>query len=478
MKNIVYKNQFSFYLLISSIVVLLTLPILLQDGMFMDGEQYACVSRNLANRKGSFWFPFLSETWFIEGSFNFMEQPPLFYGLQSLFFRLFGDGIYTERLYSIFMLLLNCLSIHFIWNLIVDEAYKKLSWLPVLFWIITPVCFWSVQNNIIELTLSFFTLSAFYFILKGLLSSKKSILYLVFGGIFIFFATLTKGLQGLFPLVIVGFYYFSKGNLSLRKAIYYSFVILLIPCLIYLVLIWFNNEAKNSLSFYFYQRLLNRIENTQNTDNRYNLLWLLFQELLVMLSFTLLILIISIKNKTHYKTNKDYLLYIFIGLSASLPLMATLVQKNFYFLASIPFFAIGFSLLCMERVLLFIGWLNTKKKASTFFYIFTISLLFGSILFSVSQIGKISRDKEMIQDVMVLGRYLQKEKSVDTDLDIYETWNFQFYLLRKYDISIEPVMYRRKYYISDKNFYACKYFGYQAVPLNTKKYKLFRNLNY
>lgn len=478
MKNIVYKNQFSFYLFISSIVILLTLPILLQDGMFMDGEQYACVSRNLANGKGSFWFPFLSETWFMEGSFNFMEQPPLFYGIQSLFFRLFGDGIYTERLYSIFMLLLNCLSIHLIWNLIVDEAYKKLSWLPVLFWIITPVCFWSVQNNMIELTLSFFTLSAFYFVLKGLLSSKRFVLYLIFGGICIFLATLTKGLQGLFPLVTLVFYYFLNGNLSLKKAIYYSFVLLLIPCLIYFLLIWFNSEAKNSLSFYFYQRLLNRIENTQNTDNRYNLLWLLFQELLVMLSFTLITLFFRAKTKTSHKTNKYYLLFILVGLSGSLPLMFTLVQKNFYFLASIPFFAIGFSLVCIERVFLFVEWLNTKKKASTIFFFFTISLSIGSILFSVFQIGKISRDKEMIQDVVVLGNYLQKEKSVDTDLDIYETWNFQFYLLRKCDVSIEPLMYRRKYYISDKNFYACKYYGYEAVPLNTKKYKLFRNLNY
>jgi hypothetical protein len=42
---------------------ILVVPKTLMNGMFMDGQQYACVAQNMAEGKGTFWHPYLSETW-------------------------------------------------------------------------------------------------------------------------------------------------------------------------------------------------------------------------------------------------------------------------------------------------------------------------------------------------------------------------------------------------------------------------------
>ena len=87
--------------------IMLICPGLVQDGMFMDGQQYACVAKQLADGNGAFWFPHLSATWSKAGSSFFMEHPPLVYGIQSFYFYVFGSSLYTERIYDFSILILN-----------------------------------------------------------------------------------------------------------------------------------------------------------------------------------------------------------------------------------------------------------------------------------------------------------------------------------------------------------------------------------
>jgi hypothetical protein len=88
-----------YWLLTISVMILLVLPVLIQDGMFLDGVLYTCVSNNLSHGYGSFWSPMFSPAGF-GGSPYFLEQPPLVFGIQSLFFRLFGDSMYVDNCFS------------------------------------------------------------------------------------------------------------------------------------------------------------------------------------------------------------------------------------------------------------------------------------------------------------------------------------------------------------------------------------------
>jgi hypothetical protein len=78
--------QFPFWVFTISVFIIAILPSLIQDGMFIDGIQYAAVSKNLANGLGTFWAPYMSQNWYTMGSGVFLEHPPLVYAIQGLFF--------------------------------------------------------------------------------------------------------------------------------------------------------------------------------------------------------------------------------------------------------------------------------------------------------------------------------------------------------------------------------------------------------
>ncbi|MEO6304873.1 MAG: hypothetical protein ABIP51_17060, partial [Bacteroidia bacterium] len=128
------KKQLPFFLFVISIILGLTLAVIVQDGMFMDGMLYTCVSKNLANGIGSFWFPVFSKYGF-GGLSTFHEHPPLVFAIQAVFFKVLGNGMYTERIYILFTIALTCFLIICIWKYINKDAdEKRIGWLPLFFW--------------------------------------------------------------------------------------------------------------------------------------------------------------------------------------------------------------------------------------------------------------------------------------------------------------------------------------------------------
>lgn len=189
--------------------------------MFTDGVLYTAVSKNLANGLGSFWFPHFSDTMFLP---FFHQQPPLTFGIQALFFKLFGNGIYSERFYSFFTLCVSAFLIHCIWRKVYEEQkeVRQLSWLPVLLWIIIPVCYWAYSNNVEENTMGIFTLLSTLCMYNGLLQKNaKSFFYLAVGSSLALMASLCKGFPGLFPVIIPFLHWlvFSSFSLKIYKLI-------------------------------------------------------------------------------------------------------------------------------------------------------------------------------------------------------------------------------------------------------------------
>ena len=108
MKN----NLYPFYLSVFGIILIIISPSLLSDGMFLDGLLYAVISKNLANGIGDFWHLHLTKTL----SPIFFEHPPLAFGLQSLFFKILGDSIFVEKLYSFLTYVVTGIIIVKIWK--------------------------------------------------------------------------------------------------------------------------------------------------------------------------------------------------------------------------------------------------------------------------------------------------------------------------------------------------------------------------
>jgi len=473
------KKNLPFVLLTLSMFIVLIVPALLQDGMFLDGLQYSCVAKNMAVGKGSFWQPCFSDTWWKSYSGVFLEQPPFGIWLQSLFFRMFGEGMYVERFYALVTALVNALFIILIWKLLFKNKTDllKLWWMPVLFWISIPVCYWSVQNNMLEITMSIFTLAAVYFSLRVMVLKKLKIVNLIVSGLCVFLATLTKGLPGLFPLVIIPLYWFMFKNTSWLKALLYTLCLICIPLVAYGI-VMLNPVAAHSLHFYFFERLLSRISDDPTATNRFDTLFRVISELLpIMITVATIFMISKIKKqkivseKTQFKTA---MFFIITGCSASLPLMLTMVQKGFYFVPALPFFALGFAVLLAEIVARWIVKINVQSLGYKLLTATVVLMLCASLLYSGYKSGSISRDEAVVHDVYLFGSVIPKGSIVKVDKKVYDNWSVQCYLNRYFDIAVSiSDQFHYKYWIKEKNKLQPENAKLKKVALPTETLELY-----
>jgi len=424
------NKHFPFWIFTAAVLIALVVPVLIQDGMFMDGLLYACVAKNLSQGIGTFWHPHYSPT--MHSLFD--QQPPLGFGTEAIFFKLFGTSIYVERLYSFLTLCLGAFFIVKIWRLIFREekSMQNIAWLPVLFWIIIPVCFWSYSNNMLECTMVIFDLLTIFFILKFF--EKNFFLHHALAGVFIFLASLTKGFQGLFPLAAIFFYWLVYKKISFLRMIVCSVLLLSVVSLIY-ILILQNPSAKDGLTFYLHNRVQHSIASVITVENRFYLIGRLLQELIAPIAISLLLYLLLQKKYSEQKNySTHFIFFLLIGISASFPLIVTLEQRGFYLVTSLPFFAISISMISASYVTAAIEKMKPQIISFRIFRFATIAVLSGSIIFSCLQIGKFSRDEEMIHDVHLIGKVVPEKTMLGSSMELWENWPLQEYFIRHYYI--------------------------------------------
>ena len=471
-----------FWLLTIAVFIVLIVPVLIQDGMFMDGALYTCVAKNLANGLGTFWNPIFSETWNKAGVSSFHEHPPLIFGIQAFFFKLLGNSIYVERFYSFLTACGTAYLIHKIWNLLTfgGERLGKLSWLPILFWITIPVAFWSFQNNVQENTMGIFTLLSVYFSLKAIYRNQYVFLSLLLSGICIFLASFCKGISGFFPIGVIGLYWLISRELSFFKMLGYTLVLILIPTIIYLLLCT-NATAYESLSFYIEKRLLTRIDSAPTVDSRFYIVERLFMELLpVIISSGLLLATFKYK-QIKQEIDKFYrhkiILLLLIGCSGSIPLVLTLVQKGFYMAHSLPFFAIGFALLVAPGLSSLIERINIEKQSFKLFRGTMFGLLGAVLLFSFLQKGKTSRNADLLHDVYLMGEQIPPYSIITIDKKMWENWDLQCALIRHYNISVDRSATAHDFYLIEKKLDKKPLDKFEKITLKTKRYNLYKSVH-
>jgi hypothetical protein len=473
----IYNFQFPFWVFTTGVFIIAILPSLIQDGMFIDGIQYAAISKNLAHGLGTFWFPYLSENWNVMGSKYFLEHPPLVYALQSLFFRILGDSIYTERIYCLFTAILSALLIAKIWKLATrdNKEIQKISWLPILFWISMPIVFRSYQMNIQENTMGVFILVAIYYVFRGLKSSKYPYVYYSFGGLFIFLSTLCKGVPGLFPLVTVFMYRLAGGKIEFQKLMMYSLVLLFVPAFLY-ILVLLNGNAQESLGFYFSARLLERVQNDPTVESHLHIIFRLFIDLLPAVIVSLTVYLLN-RKKTVLNGNGEYKTHVFffllVGTAGSIPLALTLVQRDFYLAPSLPFFALGLALFTSPKLIDVLNQFMQKTYIFSAFRALSISFLIGGLIYTGLMFGKSERDQNILHDTYILGDKIGKGTRVRLEASQGDHWNFELYLIRYFNISLGSPMKDTRYIIRNRNDNPPDEASFKLIPLPTKTYNLY-----
>jgi len=454
-------------LTISLFVILLCLTLFLK-GMFLDGITYASISRNLSLGIGEFWTPHYTATLAPE----FFGHPPLAFWMQSMFFSVFGDHFWVEKMYSFLMAMLTAYGIMLLWFRSNHASHlSKMAWLPLLIWMTIPICFWSYTNNLLENTMTAFLVLGVFWILKYIDSGR--IRWAMFATTALLAAFLTKGPIALFPLAVPLLYHISHSSktdvaVSLRQMV--SLVCLLV--LLFVLLIQFPG-ARNNLSKYWDIQVFPAISSElgESLFSRTSILYLLLLELAVPLG--LLVVLFATRVLRKRDINNDAVFYLLLGLCAAVPIMISLKQSRFYLVPSMPFFALGFSLVFRHKLASLL-----QNITDSFQYVLRGLSLFGLVsvfLFMIIRSGSYSRDASLIQDVTAMSSIISDGTTIGSTDNFCTHWLLTAYMNRIGQLSIacdenhDFVLVTKDNFLDSENF--------RLVDISLHSYDLYEKLN-
>ena len=459
-----------FFLFTIAVFAALLLPVLVQQGMFLDGVTYSAISHNLANGLGQNWNPHYTDTLYPE----FHEHPALFFIIESGWFRIFGHSIWIERVFSLSMAVIHCWGIVLCWRLFMtDKRFRSYFFLPILLWIATPIVFWSFQNNMLENLLSCFTLFAVYFISRGLLSSKY--IFSALGSIFILFGVLTKGPVGLFPLALPILFIVAFGQFKDKKLWLHAILFIAFTCILFIAVFTLYPEVAQNIEAYLQQQLLPALSNKREVTTHHR--WSILGQLLLELTLPVIVCLVIIIFRRVRKTvalplfRKEIFFFLLVGISASLPLMVTLKQRPFYLVPAIVYFSFVFALYLLPFLQEFverISLISIRRWRN-----FSLVLLLAVGSFSAYNFGRYSRDREMLEDIDIIRKSVPANSVIGSSSSLWESWGLVAYLNRlggySLDQSTQPT-----YFLSEKNNPPDSNFLsiYRKLPIEMKGYVL------
>lgn len=337
-----------------AIFSLTVLPRLMSEGMFLDGVTYASIARNLAEGKGSFWQ--LHYTNFVYPVF--FEHPPLHFLFQAQAFRLFGNSFLIESFYSAFLglcILFMTLVLATQENFIIraKENYSNSFFSPVFFaglaLILMPISSWIMANNMLELSVSLFSLlSAFMAIYTSRLAWLNPI-FKTISGVFLFFSCLSKGPVGSFPLVIPFLIFIFSHERKLRE-LFVSYAMMTLGLLFFpVVFILTSPEFLTFSEKYLFQQVLQSVTGQRETANSRFVAPITVLEEIILPIFVILIITFFVLRKRNFPmrlflsrfNDRVFLFWLSVGLLSSLPIMVSPKQSRFYVFPALPFFALA-----------------------------------------------------------------------------------------------------------------------------------------
>lgn len=348
-----------------SFILITFLPRSVDDTMFMDGVTYAAIARNMSEGIGSFWRPFFAHSFWLpyDNGPYFSGHPPLQFGLQSILFRIFGDTSAVENGYNLLILTGYIFLIVKIWQKLLGPAspFRAFGWLPVLCWYAIVIVYYSIPNNFLDSTMGLFCLASCYFqlmYLKEESTQKQRVLWLLLAGICIILAFLTKGPVGFYPLAFSATYAISTPSYRFSKAFRPTFIMLAMIALGIAGILAYT-PAREFMTTYFngqvVQALLQKREKAGTSwTAHFTLVFELLRNLLPHLVACAVLYGLSFGFKWRIPREKviseNALLTALVATSGIVPMLVSIKQYPHYLLPALPFVALLFALLLVQRI--------------------------------------------------------------------------------------------------------------------------------
>ena len=459
-----------FYLFTAGIFLIIVFKDLLSNGMFLDGLIYSTVSKNLSQGIGTFWNPHFTVTCLPD----FHEHPPLAFGIQSIFYKLFGDSRYIDKFYSLLTVVIAGYVILKIWK---NLGYKY-GWLPLFLWIITPTVFWASYNNLLENTLTIFTSLSILFYLKN--QENNNYVFISLSGLMLAFGFLTKGFVAFFPWTFPFFLWLFLKRKSFGRMVIDSVWIFSFTVIPLLLLILLSPAARLSLFKYIDNQVINSIQNVVTVNSRFDILERLLSELAPAAGLCILFLIWARIKKPGIvlskENNKKAAMFILFGLTGVLPVMISMKQSGFYIIPAYPFFAIGAGIFIYPVIDFLFNRMNHESKGIMFFKLTGYGLFLTGIILSIYSSDHFSRDKDKIRDTYTIQSEIPEGTVININPEMYEDWSLHAYYARFKNISLDPDLSNKREYllIKNENYSDTLNRNYKIIKLNTIDYQIFR----
>jgi len=426
------KSLLPLWMLIA-VICLLWLPLLLAQGMFVDGVFDALFAHNLVQGVTTFWNPHSvgyskPEYW---------DNPPLSMYLLSLWFRVFGDYFWSERVYSFSCALVQFALVAALWRSYFYNfcKIKKYFWLPLFLLLCCPIVEWCYSNNLMENTMSIFTTASVLIFVLFLKRNWNLFVSASLSGILIFLAIISKGPVGLFPLVAPICFMLGGNQFNLNKIAMYTCIQAAIFGAVFFVT-FSMDEAGNFLRHYLDLQLLPALHNPEsNALLHWPILNQLFWAALPMLSLAIISICICSKKFSKNITLREALIFIAIAFCASMPILLSAKQHRYYLLPSFPFYAMGFACVIVPLVQFVFEfgsrfWCTCLERVYQGACVLCIGI---SIALCVTNANKIARDRAILMDIQDIQEFLKNEKLIHAEPKLYYAWILRAYLNRMHD---------------------------------------------
>ena len=416
-----------------ALLAALTVPRMTQRGMFLDGMTYAVVARNMAVGVGTLWAPSVSATTYQQ----FYEQPPLGMAIESAAFRLLGDRFFVERVCALMAFGLSAFLICAIWRQFWPAQY---DWMPLLFWILPSVVTWGVVNNMLENIQTVFTCLAVLAMLSATRSSSAAAAaaWSITGGIATVAAALVKGPVGLFPLAVPPLLWLIRPS-GRRLRLGACWVVGWTVTALALGGLLLYEPSRRSIGLFLQTHLAPAMRGDRGSG------WQMFDLsrhliLGIWARMGILAALIWIATRRHARPVSDWRaigFFLALGLSASVPILASPVMAGHYFIPSIPFFALAAGGLMTSRFganaargsLIWRVRVPTVAAAVLIVATVAVPLLYGSIE---------PRNRALISGLDGIAAAVPRGHTIGSCTSARTDFGLQTYLQRFFRVSVAP----------------------------------------
>jgi len=410
-----------------ALLVALTVPRMAQRGMFADGLVYATVARNMAIGAGSIWAPQYTQTAWPE----FYEHPPLGLALESMAFRVLGDHLVVERLYSLLIFALQAVAIALIWRRLRGPS---LDWLPVLFWSMPAVVSWGAVNNMLENTQALLTTTAVLLMLGAARATTVAGVAIrsALAGVAVVSAVLTKGPAGCFPLVApLVFWRLSPRPARSPTDRQRRTIAIATPALVLLVAgaaLAAYEPSRHNLTMYVRTHLAPSLLGQREVSGHLALFKHLpigiFSRMVALLGLCWWLGRPSGHAAATASAGPSAAAFLALGACAAVPFAFSSKLSGHYLLPSVPMFAVGFALLAAPLVV-------TRVRTA----IVVLALIAVAVLTSLRG----ARDTALVRDLAALDAAMPRGVVIGACPDPRAAidWGLHSYVQRWYRVSLD-----------------------------------------